>query len=66
MQGEIILAFISEDDELLKAKVSLNSKDYTKACDAHKETKYVQLDGILHRSSRIHTIHEYQKFRVIS
>ena len=66
MQGEILLAFLSEDNEVLKGKLSLNSNDYALACDAHKQSRAVKLQGILHRGIRVHIISDYKDFEIVN
>ncbi len=63
VEGDVVLTFIYDDDEMLKAKINLGAKDYSLACDAHKLGKYVQVSGILHRSYRTNWIREPKNFR---
>lgn len=62
VQGDIILAFIYDDGELLRAKLNLGPDDYALACDAHKQGKYVQVTGTLHRGYRANWIKDPKHF----
>jgi hypothetical protein len=64
MKGEITLAFAG-DDEFLKAKVQLGHNEYVAACDAHKESRYISVEGILNRGIRIHRITQPTNFRLV-
>lgn len=45
--GDIVIALPSEDRRIRKLRVTLDSKDYPKACDAHRDGYYVSLNGVL-------------------
>lgn len=55
MHGDVILAFVF-DDELVRAKVFLNSSDYKIANKAHMDNSYLSITGQLKRGPRIGVI----------
>jgi hypothetical protein len=64
MEGDIIVTFQYED-ELLKARIYLNPTDYTVACDAHRDQRFIYVEGELHWHVRLHEIKNYRRFQVI-
>jgi hypothetical protein len=64
MSGRITLIFLY-DDETLRAQIDLTERDYSLACDAHRDARYVSLMGLAHRGARNHTIQDYSEFTVI-
>lgn len=51
VRGEVVLVFVDESGELIKAKVDLNSDDYQKAWKAHGSNIHLSFKGILHKGS---------------
>jgi len=66
MQGEIVIVFIHDDDQPLKAKLELSADEYAVACDAHKDGRHVQMVGTLHRGSRINWVRDHKDFKLFS
>jgi hypothetical protein len=64
MEGDVILQFQAEE-ELLKAKVYLQPMHYATACDAHKSSGYVSVEGTLRRRFRLHQIEHPLQFRAM-
>jgi hypothetical protein len=62
VQGDVVLAFVHDDGELLRAKLNLNADAYATACDAHKLGKYVEVSGTLHRGHRANWIKDPKSF----
>lgn len=65
VEGDITLALLV-DDESKKAKAYLGSAFYSQACDAHKNSKYVQISGLLKEKPRLSILEEVSHFEVIS
>ena len=61
MEGEVILIFIDEESQT-KAKISLPPEDYQKAVEAHRQNKYIKVDGEHRPGSRIGKILNYSDF----
>lgn len=65
--GEVVLSVLLPDaDELIKARMSLNSSDYEKAVAAHEKGRsYVQLRGHLTRGIRTSRIDNPEGFTLV-
>lgn len=64
-QGQVILSVLYEND-LIKARVHLNSDFYLVAIDAHKKgNAYVELEGTLKQSKRTFTIENVSSFKFL-
>jgi hypothetical protein len=64
MQGRITLHF-QHEDELLRGHVSLSAADYQIAVEAHRQNRFVTLQGFLHRRARMHVIEDYAHMWVL-
>lgn len=64
-EGEIIFNFMSDDEKVIKAKVTLNAEDYSAACNAHNQGKLVMVKGELIGSGRTMVIQNPQ-FKVLT
>lgn len=63
--GEIVLNYVLGDEEKVsKARVVLNSEDYDRACEAHKQGKSVKIRGKLVAVGRSKTI-ENATFEIV-
>ncbi len=62
MAGDVTLQF-QYDDELLRARATLDAHDYQIACDAHKKHFHISVAGVLVRRGRMHLIEQPQGFR---
>lgn len=54
-----------ENDNVKKIKVQLSLNDYRIACDAHKDSKQVEVDGILERDGKQWRLTKVQNFKLI-
>lgn len=63
-RGDIIFNFLSDDDKVIKAKVSLTNEDFSKALNALGEGKNVKIGGTLKTSGRTKII-ESPQFEII-
>jgi len=65
--GEVVLSLlIPDEDELIKARTSLNSTDYEKAVSAHEKGRsYVKIRGQLTRGVRISRIDNPEGFTLV-
>jgi len=63
-RGDIIFNFLSDDDKVIKAKVSLSTEDFSKALSALDEGKNVKIGGVLKTSGRTKLI-ESPSFEII-
>lgn len=65
--GEVVLSLLLPDeDELIKARTSLNSSEYEKAVEAHERGRsYVKLKGHLIRGIRISRIDKPEGFTLV-
>ncbi|HRG20404.1 MAG TPA: hypothetical protein PLQ57_05215 [Saprospiraceae bacterium] len=62
--GPVVLSILYEN-EIIKAKVNLNSDAYTVAVEAHKKGgSYVEINGLLKRNKRSNTIEEIKSFKL--
>lgn len=62
--GPVVLSILYEN-EIIKARVTLNSDAYTVAVDAHKKGgSYVEINGLLKRNKRSNTIEEIKSFKL--
>ncbi|NUN47668.1 MAG: hypothetical protein HUU15_02405 [Candidatus Brocadiae bacterium] len=66
MEGEIVIAYVTEQRKLRRAVVALLPDDYSSACDAHKLAKHVRLLGKVIPGKRLGRIDSYSGFRVLS
>lgn len=62
MAGDVTVQF-QHEDELLRARITLEPQHYQIACDAHKQHSYVSVEGMLVRLSRLHQIEGYSRFQ---
>ena len=65
--GEVVLSvLLPDEDELIKARTSLNSSEYEKAVQAHEKGRsYVKLKGHLTRGLRISRIDKAEGFSLV-
>jgi hypothetical protein len=62
--GVVALSILYEN-EIIKARVNLNSEAYAVAVDAHKKGgAYVEINGLLKRNKRSNTIEEIKSFKL--
>lgn len=62
--GPVVLSILYEN-EIIKARVNLNSNDYAVAVEAHKRGgSYVEINGLLKRNKRSNTIEEIKSFKL--
>lgn len=66
MEGEIVIAYVTERRRLRRAVVALLPDDYSSACDAHKTAKHVRLLGRVVPGKRLDRIDSYTGFKVLS
>lgn len=55
-EGEITFNFIGDEDKIIKAKVFLNTEDFSKACEALDKGTNVKISGLLKASGKSKTI----------
>lgn len=65
LEGEVILQ-IQIDDQLSRARVTLEPEAYREAGIAHFEQRYVSVRGQLHRGRRTHVLENPSEFTVLS
>lgn len=64
--GEVVLALLLSDEEILKARVNLSVEEYAKAVSAHeKGVGYVSITGILQRGARTGYITNIKDFSTL-
>ncbi|MDD2285992.1 MAG: hypothetical protein PHQ11_11425 [Paludibacter sp.] len=62
--GPVVLSILYEN-EIIKARVNLNSDAYAVAVEAHKKGgSYVEINGLLKRNKRSNTIEEIKTFKL--
>ena len=61
-----IIKVNEENENLKKIKVQLSLNDYRIACDAHKDSKLVEVDGILERDGKQWRLTKAQNFKVLN
>jgi hypothetical protein len=61
--GDIEVTFQYIDEEIVKARVTLNVEDYAKALNAHGKGHYVSFNGLLSLGVRSNKISEISDFR---
>ena len=61
MEGDVQFSFQS-DDEILKARISLEPAKYAIACDAHKHDHFLSVTGVLTRGTYVHRISDIDDF----
>lgn len=65
MAGDITVVFVSDDDELITAKISLSADEYQVAGQAHLGGSYVSMTGTLYRAARMSRIKDHRDFAVL-
>lgn len=62
--GSVVLSILYEN-EIIKARVNLNSDAYAVAVEAHKKGgSYVEINGLLKRNKRSNTIEDIKSFKL--
>ena len=64
MQGEVQLSILNQE-ETIKARVTLGPDDYQTALRIHGVAGYVSLEGVLIRGNRLHRIDEVTNFKAL-
>ncbi len=64
MTGEIVLA-AQVEEQVLKLRFDLDANEYSAACDAHRDGRYVSVRGILRMGARVHRLETATAFRVV-
>ena len=64
--GDVVLSFLGDDEQPLRARISLPPAAYALACDAHKFGHYVTVRGLLKRGPRVGRIEQPSDFRDLS
>lgn len=62
VRGEVQLLILNQE-EMTRARVTLNANDYHTALEAHGVGGYVSLNGVLFRGDRVHRIVEVTNFK---
>jgi len=62
--GDVML-YVFNDEELLRARVTLNADEYAIADKAHMEAAFVLFKGVLHRGRRVHRITHIENFQLL-
>ena len=65
VQGDTRL-LIAYEEEMVKARVDLNARDYQTAIQAHAKSQFVRFEGILHLGRRTHRITDVTGFEIMS
>ncbi len=62
--GEVVLSlFGGDEDEVLRAKLSLGAQEYAKACDVHRDGKLIAVKGELLRGVKVHRLQNASDFK---
>ncbi len=64
VRGEVLLSILNQD-ETIKARVTLNPNEYQTALEMHGVGGYVSLSGVLIRGNRTHRIAEITNFKAL-
>lgn len=62
--GDVML-YVFNEDEILRARVTLNPDEYAIADKAHMEAAFVLFKGVLHRGRRVHRITHIEDFQLL-
>jgi hypothetical protein len=66
MSGEVVVFFIHDEDQTVKARVDLTAEEYITACDAHKDGRHIQMIGTFYRGTRVNWIRDHRDFKLFS
>lgn len=65
--GEVVLALLLQDEEVVRARANLGVNDYATAVEAHEKGRgYVALNGVLKRGVRIGRVENVSDFKLLS
>lgn len=59
------MLYVFNEDEILRARVTLNPDEYAIADKAHMEAAFVLFKGVLHRGRRVHRITHIEDFQLL-
>jgi hypothetical protein len=64
--GEVILALLLEDEDVVRARAVLNPEQYVQAVAAHEKGRaYVMVQGVLQRGTRIGYLKNVESFHLV-
>ncbi|CAK8716217.1 hypothetical protein GCAAIG_05630 [Candidatus Electronema halotolerans] len=64
--GEVILALLLEDEEVVRARAVLGPDEYARAVQAHNKGRtYIMVKGVLQRGNRISSLQQVESFDLV-